>query len=199
MWYKCTGAIGRRVHVCQGNSFGKKTQILNKFHALAFLHHRSTTSYLWHSPEKNGKVSGTRNVKEVVLTLGRTNLDFVQMWVPPISGSASAWGTVFSQVFSHLSPRTCLRLRSAWGKVLSDQVVPQSEEWISPCSLFHKLQWPYIQSTQWPGLSNLGAVNCMSQWKTSTASPAIRGGIVLLRSTLLWPHLEYRAVLGNAI
>lgn len=37
-----------------------------------FLHDQSTTSYFWHSPEKNGKVSGTWDENKVVLTLGRS-------------------------------------------------------------------------------------------------------------------------------
>lgn len=84
--------------------------------------------------------------------------------------------TVFSQIFSHLSPRTYPRLRSTWGRVLSGQVVPQSEEWISPCSLFRKLQWPCIQSAWGPGcLAWVLSAACHDERQAQHRQPA-RGG-----------------------
>lgn len=103
--------------------------------------------------------------------------------------------TVFSQIFSHLSPGTCPRLRSAWGRVLSGQVVRQSEEWISPCFLFHKLQWPYIHFAWGHGLSSLSAAwqstACCDERQLSTASPASQGRGWSCSAPHVWPHFEY--------
>lgn len=70
-WYRYARAIGRYVHVCQ-NSFRRKTKVLNRIPYSVFFSHGLSTTYLWHSPEKNGKVSGIWDEKKVMLTLGRS-------------------------------------------------------------------------------------------------------------------------------
>lgn len=97
MWYKYAGAIGRHVHVCQGNIFGRKAKVLNRVPYSGFF-------FTW--SKYNLPLALTRKEWESIWDLGwkescayirkkqrsGTNLGFVQVWVPPISRSDSAWG-----------------------------------------------------------------------------------------------------------
>lgn len=95
-WYQYAGAMGRHVHVCQDNSFGWKTEVLNRIPYSGFV--------TW--SKYNLPLSLTRKEWESIWDLGwkescayirkkqrsGTNVEFVQVWVLPISDSAWGWG-----------------------------------------------------------------------------------------------------------